>query len=60
MPFSSFRRRGPHIKYKFKIAELDLGHLEAALLEGRSEAAVKMELHRALDFLREHWEAEHG
>lgn len=33
---------------------------EIVLLEGRSEAAVKMEVYRALDFLREHWEAEHG
>jgi RNA polymerase sigma-70 factor (ECF subfamily) len=33
---------------------------EIVLLEGRSEAAVKMELYRALDFLREQREAEHG
>lgn len=33
---------------------------EIALLESRSEAAVKMELYRILDFLREYWEAEHG
>ena len=33
---------------------------EIALLDGRSEAAIKMEVYRALDFLREHWEAENG
>ena len=37
-----------------------LGFAEIALLEGRSEAAVKMMLYRALDWLREHWEAENG
>ncbi len=33
---------------------------EIALLENRSEAAVKMELYRTLDFLRQQWEAENG
>jgi RNA polymerase sigma-70 factor (ECF subfamily) len=33
---------------------------EIALLEGRSEAAVKMEVYRALDILRAHWETENG
>ena len=37
-----------------------LGFSEIALLENRSEAAVKMALYRALDWLREHWEAENG
>lgn len=37
-----------------------LGFAEIALLEGRSEAAVKMSLYRILGWLREHWEAENG
>lgn len=37
-----------------------LSFAEIGLLEGRSEAAVKMALYRALDFLREHWEDENG
>lgn len=37
-----------------------LGFAEIALLEGKSEAAVKMSLYRTLDWLREHWEAENG
>lgn len=37
-----------------------LGFAEIALLEGKSEAAVKMALYRTLDWLREHWEAENG
>ena len=37
-----------------------LGFSEIALLENRSEAAVKMALYRTLDWLREHWEAENG
>lgn len=35
-----------------------LGFAEIALLEGKSEAAVKMSLYRTLNWLREHWEAE--
>ena len=35
-----------------------LGFAEIALLEGRSEAAVKMSVYRTLDWLREHWDAE--
>ena len=38
----------------------ELGFAEIALLENRSEAAVKMALYRTLDWLREHWEAENG
>ncbi len=37
-----------------------LSFAEMALLENRSQAAVKMSLYRALDFLRQHWEAEDG
>ncbi len=37
-----------------------LGFVEIALLEGKSEAAVKMALYRTLDWLRAHWEAENG
>jgi RNA polymerase sigma-70 factor, ECF subfamily len=37
-----------------------LGFAEIALLEGKSEAAVKMSLYRTLNWLREHWEAENG
>jgi RNA polymerase sigma-70 factor (ECF subfamily) len=37
-----------------------LSFSEIALLENRSEAAVKMALYRTLDWLREHWEAENG
>jgi RNA polymerase sigma-70 factor (ECF subfamily) len=37
-----------------------LSFAEIGLLEGRSEAAVKMALYRTLDFLREHWEDEDG
>ena len=35
-----------------------LSFSEMSILEGRSEAAVKMAVYRTLDFLREHWEAE--
>ncbi len=35
-----------------------LSFAEIALLEGKSEAAVKMSLYRTLDWLRDHWEAE--
>ena len=37
-----------------------LSFAEMGLLEGRSEAAVKMSLYRILDFLREHWEDGNG
>lgn len=37
-----------------------LGFAEIALLEGKSEAAVKMTLYRALAWLRDHWEADHA
>lgn len=37
-----------------------LSFAEIGLLEGRSEAAVKMALYRALDFLRAQWEDENG
>jgi RNA polymerase sigma-70 factor (ECF subfamily) len=37
-----------------------LSFSEIALLEGKSEGAVKMALYRVLDWLREHWEAENG
>lgn len=33
-----------------------LGFKEISLLDGRSEAAVKMAFYRTLDFLRDHWE----
>ena len=35
-----------------------LSFAQISMLDGRSEAAVKMAVYRALDFLREHWEAE--
>ena len=35
-----------------------LSFAQISMLDGRSEAAVKMALYRTLDFLREHWEAE--
>jgi RNA polymerase sigma-70 factor, ECF subfamily len=37
-----------------------LGFAEIGLLEGKSEAAVKISLYRTLAWLREHWEAENG
>ena len=37
-----------------------LSFAEIGILEGRSEAAVKMALYRTLDFLRAHWEDENG
>lgn len=37
-----------------------LSFAQIGLLEGRSEAAVKMAVYRALDYLREHWEDENG
>ena len=36
-----------------------LSFSQISLLDGRSEAAVKMALYRTLDFLREHWEDQH-
>ena len=36
----------------------ELSFAQISMLDGRSEAAVKMALYRTLDFLREHWEAE--
>jgi RNA polymerase sigma-70 factor (ECF subfamily) len=36
-----------------------LSFSEISLLDGRSEAAVKMAVYRTLDFLREHWEVDH-
>ena len=35
-----------------------LSFAEISMLDGRSEAAVKMAVYRTIDFLREHWEAE--
>ena len=35
-----------------------LSFAEISLLDGRSEAAVKMAVYRTIDFLREHWEVE--
>ncbi|NMC81133.1 MAG: sigma-70 family RNA polymerase sigma factor [Chloroflexi bacterium] len=37
-----------------------LSFSEIALLEGRSEAAVKMAFYRTIEFLRAHWEVEVG
>jgi len=37
-----------------------LGFAEIAALEGRSEAAIKMSVYRALAWLRNHWEDENG
>ncbi|GEM_PF-186334 len=37
-----------------------LSFAEIALLEGKSEAAVKMTLYRTLAWLRDHWEADHA
>jgi RNA polymerase sigma-70 factor (ECF subfamily) len=37
-----------------------LSFAEIAALDGRSEAAIKMSVYRALAWLREHWEAENG
>ena len=35
-----------------------LSFAQISMLDGRSEAAVKMAVYRTLDFLREHWEVE--
>ncbi len=37
-----------------------LSFAEIAMVEGRSEAAVKMALYRTLDYLRANWEEENG
>lgn len=37
-----------------------LSFAEIALLENKSEAAVKMTLYRTLAWLRDHWEADHA
>jgi RNA polymerase sigma-70 factor, ECF subfamily len=37
-----------------------LSFSQIGMLEGRSEAAVKMAVYRALEFLQEHWEVENG
>ena len=37
-----------------------LSFAEIAALDGRSAAAIKMNVYRALAWLREHWEAENG
>jgi len=37
-----------------------LSFAQIGLLEGRTEAAVKMAIYRAIDFLHEHWEKENG
>ena len=37
-----------------------LSFAEIAAIDGRSEAAVKMSIYRALDWLRNHWEDNHG
>ncbi|NMB90110.1 MAG: sigma-70 family RNA polymerase sigma factor [Chloroflexi bacterium] len=37
-----------------------LSFAEIARLEGRSEAAVKMSVYRAIEWLREHWEGDNG
>lgn len=38
----------------------ELSFAEIAALENQSEAAVKMIVYRAIQWLREHWEAENG
>ena len=38
----------------------NLSFAEIALIEGKTEAAVKMSVYRVLDFLRQEWEAESG
>jgi RNA polymerase sigma-70 factor, ECF subfamily len=39
---------------------LRLRFVEIAALENQSEAAVKMTVYRAIDWLRKHWETENG
>lgn len=38
----------------------ELSFAEIAALENQSEAAVKMTVYRAIDWLRKHWETENG
>ena len=38
----------------------ELSFAEIAILENQSEAAAKMTVYRAIQWLREHWEAENG
>lgn len=38
----------------------ELSFAEIAMLENQSEAAVKMAIYRAINWLREHWEDENG
>ena len=38
----------------------ELSFFEIAALENQSEAAVKMMVYRAIQWIREHWEADHG
>jgi RNA polymerase sigma-70 factor (ECF subfamily) len=38
----------------------ELSFAEIAALENQSEASVKMMVYRAIDWLRDHWEAENG
>jgi RNA polymerase sigma-70 factor (ECF subfamily) len=38
----------------------ELSFAEIAALENQSEAAVKMTIYRAIDWLRKHWETENG
>ena len=38
----------------------EMSFAEIAALEGQTEAAVKMTVYRAIQWLREHWEADHG
>ncbi len=37
-----------------------LSFSEIAIIDGRSEAAIKMSIYRALDWLRNHWEDQNG
>ena len=50
---ASIELDGPRVLVKFRVDN-------KVRLGDRSEAAVKMEVYRALDFLRAYWEAEHG
>jgi RNA polymerase sigma factor (sigma-70 family) len=43
------------LRFSARLSFSDIG-----ILEGRSEAAVKMALYRTLDFLRTHWEDKNG
>ncbi len=37
-----------------------LSFLEIGMIDGRSEAAVKMAIYRTIEYLRDHWEVENG